>query len=81
MAPDSSLPPTSPDRAPWPKNFATAQEVLTWLNSLKARDQLTGRCLLTMRWLVLDELERSAPEPPPKAVPAFTPNLFTQPLK
>jgi len=49
-------------KAPWPSQFAKPTEILAWLNTLKTRDGLSVRCLLGMRWLVLAELERSAPE-------------------
>jgi hypothetical protein len=74
--------PTAPpaERAPWPSHCARPEEILEWLNKLQAKDGLTGRCLLGMRWLVLAELDRTVPEPAPRAVPAFTPNLFGTPL-
>ena len=68
--------------APWPSHFAAPQEILDWLNKLQAKDGLTAKCLLGMRWLVLAELERSVPEPK-QSLPAFThaePNLFSQKL-
>ena len=78
----STSPSSSPaaERAPWPSHFARPQEILEWLNKLQAKDGLTAKCLLGMRWLVLAELDRTAPEAPPKSVPAFTPNLFGTPL-
>ena len=68
--------------APWPSHFAQPQEILEWLNKLQAKDGLTAKCLLGMRWLVLAELDRTAPEREPKAPvpPPFTPNLFGTPL-
>lgn len=78
---DQLLPPSPPvGPAPWPRQFATPQEILEWLNKLTARDGLTVKCLLGMRWLVMAELDRSAPEREPKVLPAFTPNLFGTPL-
>ena len=72
-----------PEQPPWPSQFASPQQILDWLNKLQAKDGLTAKCLLGMRWLVLAELERTAPEGEQKRPPAFThaePTLFTQPL-
>ncbi|MDB5268031.1 MAG: hypothetical protein JWP58_1071 [Hymenobacter sp.] len=77
---DQTTPPLPTDRAAWPSHCARPEEILKWLNTLTSRDGLTAKCLLGMRWLVLAELERSVPEPEPKALPAFTPNLFGTPL-
>jgi hypothetical protein len=48
-----------------PGACAPPAAVLAWLDTLRARDGVTTSLLLTMRWLVLEELERlgaGAPE-------------------
>ena len=41
-----------------PGACAPPAAVLAWLNTLQARDGVTTSLLLTMRWLVLEELAR-----------------------
>jgi hypothetical protein len=50
-----------------PAACAPPSAVLAWLHTLKARDGVTQSLLLTMRWLVLEELERlgSGPQTTP----------------
>lgn len=56
----------------WPATFTPPAALLGWLDEL-SRQRHVGpeakRHLLTLRWLVLAELDRTAPEPPPKPVP------------
>lgn len=69
------------ERPEWPRHCAGPSEILEWLNKLKATDGLTTRALLGMRWLVMAELDRTAPEPAEKSSAGFThaePNLFSQ---
>lgn len=53
----------------WPALFTPPADLLGWLDEqrrLHQRDEVTCRHLLTLRWLVLAELDRTAPDPPPK---------------
>ena len=64
--------------APWPAALLPAGQVLAWLNAHHAHlGALLGgqRATTTLRWLVLAELDRSAPErlPKPADMPDFTP--------
>ena len=49
-----------------PGACAPPSAVLAWLNTLQPRDGVTQSILLTMRWLVLEELERLGPGPQTK---------------
>ncbi len=53
----------------WPKLFTPPGELVGWLDDQSRqhqKDPVTTRHLLTIRWLVLAELDRTAPEPPAK---------------
>ncbi len=54
--------------------FTPAGELLTWLNAQRPADEAGRRRLLTLRWLVFGELERSGPEPVPKSITHFVPD-------
>lgn len=61
--------------APWPGYLTPPGELWAWLQQEALRRQKEGeptwRHLATLRWLVLAELDRTAPEPPAK--PDFLP--------
>lgn len=62
--------PTPPELPPWPRLFTPPAALLGWLDEqrrLLQGDPVACRHLLTLRWLVLAELDRTAPEPGPKA--------------
>ena len=65
--------------APWPAMFAPAGEVLAWLNRQRPAAASEKRLLLTLRWLVFAELERTAPEPVPRAITEFVPDAADKP--
>jgi hypothetical protein len=49
----------------WPKYFPPADELLTWLATVKPQLPAgSEKHLAALRWLVLTELDRTAPEPP-----------------
>lgn len=53
----------------WPALFTPPAELLGWLDEQARRHQRDPelrRHLLTLRWLLLAELDRTASEPPPK---------------
>ncbi|GAB2954635.1 hypothetical protein GCM10027048_20150 [Hymenobacter coalescens] len=56
--------------ATWPRRFPSPVELLAWLDDQArehGRDWEEYRFLLAFRWLVLAELDRTAPEPAAKA--------------
>lgn len=65
--------PTPADKPVWPAMFTPAKELLEWLNTQKPADKAGKKRVVTLRWLVFGELERTAPEPPPTAITHFTP--------
>jgi hypothetical protein len=59
-----------PELPPWPHLFTPPAELRGWLDDQALqhqKDPVLQRHLRTIRWLVLAELDRTAPEPPPKA--------------
>lgn len=59
-----------PELPPWPQLFTRPADLIGWLDDQSRQhqqDPVVRRHLLTIRWLVLAELDRTAPEPPPKA--------------
>jgi hypothetical protein len=53
----------------WPALFTPPAELLGWLDEqsrLHQRDPVRRKHLLTLRWLLLAELDRTAPERPAK---------------
>jgi hypothetical protein len=65
------MPPLQPllaEHAPWPKLLTPPAALLDWLHEQKNKDPVEARHFLTMRWLVLAELARTAPEPPKNPV-------------
>ena len=54
---------------PWPGFFTPPEALAHWLRvqaQVHRGDKEVQRHLLTLRWLVLAELDRSAPPAPPK---------------
>lgn len=54
----------------WPALFTAPHDLVGWLDDqarLHQKDPAVYRHLLTLRWLVLAELDRTSPEPPFKA--------------
>lgn len=62
----------SHESAPWPRIMAAPAEVLRWLDKQRPLDAAGKKCVLTLRWLVHAELDRSVPDPPP-SITHFTP--------
>lgn len=61
---------TVPAAAPWPSMLPAPIQLLGWLdeqNRVHRGDEDTLRLLRGLRWLVLAEVDRTAPEPPPKS--------------
>lgn len=59
---------------PWPHLFTPPADLIGWLDDQARqhqKDPALRRHLLTLRWLVLAELDRTAPAPPPQ--PDFPP--------
>ena len=61
------------EQAPWPKMFTPPQELLEWLGKQRPLDQAGKKRVLTLRWLVFGELERTVPDPP-KSIMEFVPD-------
>jgi hypothetical protein len=59
-----------PELPVWPQLFTRPAELIGWLDDQSRqyqKDPVVRRHLLTIRWLVLAELDRTAPELPPKS--------------
>jgi|GEM_PF-5184444 len=59
-----------PEQPAWPSYFSSPEAVRAWLTAQSKHhkgDQVVQRHLLTLRWLLLSELDRTAPGPSPRA--------------
>ncbi|MBJ6109459.1 hypothetical protein JAO73_10570 [Hymenobacter sp. BT523] len=54
--------------------FTPPAELLQWLNRQRPADKAGQKAVLTIRWLISAELDRAAPDPPPRAITHFTPD-------
>ncbi len=70
----------SPEPTHWPSRMAAPADVLQWLNRQRPADEQGKKCLVALRWLVHAEIDRCAPEPPPKSITHFTPDEPAQTL-
>lgn len=60
---------TTPAGAPWPALLPAPLQLLGWLDEQTRAHRTnadTLRLLGGLRWLVLAEVDRTAPDPPPK---------------
>jgi hypothetical protein len=81
------LTPLSPTPGPaaWPRLLTPPAELLAWLGREHQRltnggDACLARHVRTLRWLVLAELHRSAPDAPERGPPGAGPVMFTSPV-
>ena len=79
----SPLPPLDP--APWPRLLTPPRELLAWLSQDYQRltnngDAGLARHVRALRWLVLAELDRTAPEPSGRGPPAAAGRVSTRPV-
>lgn len=61
---------------PWPRFFTPPDELALWLRAQGQQhrgDPVVQRHLLTLRWLLLAEADRSAPTPPAPPRPGSIP--------
>lgn len=64
-----------PEHPAWPRFFTPAEDLRAWLQQVSQQhpgDTAVQRHVLTLRWLLLAELDRAAPppaspKPPPRA--------------
>ncbi|WP_201979299.1 ammonium transporter [Hymenobacter rubidus] len=63
-----------PEPTPWPRFCAEPEAVLAWLNTVRPQDRAGAKAVLTLRWLLGEELERRRPGPVPAAITQFTPD-------
>lgn len=54
--------------------FTPPKDLLEWLNTQRPLDNAGKKRVLTLRWLVFGEIERTSPDPPPRAITHFTPD-------
>lgn len=57
---------------PWPSFFTPPETVAAWLHAQSQANQgnqEVQRLLITLRWLVVSELDRSSPPAPLKEIP------------
>ncbi|UOQ96639.1 hypothetical protein MUN81_15490 [Hymenobacter sp. 5317J-9] len=58
----------------WPRFCAEPAAVLDWLGRLRPTDAASKKVVLTLRWMVNEELERRRPGPVPAAITDFRPD-------
>jgi hypothetical protein len=62
----------------WPRFCAEPAQVLEWLGKLRPSDNVSKKVVVTLRWMVNEELDRRMPEAVPTAITHYTPEEPTQ---
>ena len=60
----------APERAPWPRMFTPAADLLEWLGKQRPLTEAGKKRILTLRWLVHAELDRTEAGLPRATAPA-----------
>jgi hypothetical protein len=71
---------STPALTTWPGFCAQPEQVQAWLNKQRPADEVGKKIMLTLRWMVNEELERRRPDPVPAAITDFIPDEPSQPL-